>query len=183
MTFRSENSLPPKSAKSRRSQPHQTLQDLAESGDQVGVIIVDHGSRRAASNQMLAGVVEMFRTASRLDIVEAAHMELAEPSIDTAMRQCVAQGATLVVVFPHFLLPGRHWSSDIPRLVAEAARQHAGLRYVVTAPLALHPLIADVIQQRIGQCLEKSLHGGPSCEVCDEQTGCTLLGDASSPAK
>ena len=152
----------------------QTLLELCGPDQTVGVIIVDHGSRREESNRMLADVVQMFREATQLDIVEAAHMELAEPSLATALGRCVARGATLIVVYPHFLLPGRHWHSDIPRLTAEAARQHGNIRHLVAAPLALHPLLAEIIAQRLEQCLRKCLADGNSCEVCGEAGGCQL---------
>ena len=52
-----------------------------------GIIIVDHGSRREESNQMLEEVAALFakRFARRFSIVEPAHMEIAEPSIAIAM--------------------------------------------------------------------------------------------------
>src|SRR5882724_1377628 len=84
----------------------------------LGVIVVDHGSRREESNALLLDVVESFVDATGMPIVEPAHMELAEPSIATAFARCVTRGATTVVVFPYFLLPGRHWNEDIPRLAA-----------------------------------------------------------------
>src|SRR6188508_2628290 len=120
-----------------------------------GIVIVDHGSRRDESNAMLEEVARLFgeRFRERYDIVEPAHMELAEPSIATAYARCVARGAKTVVVFPYFLLPGRHWNEDIPRLTAAAAKDHPGVRYLVTAPFALHPLMAEVMRQRIDHCL------------------------------
>src|SRR5438874_10113296 len=105
-----------------------------------GVIVVDHGSRREESNAMLLDVVRDFAEATGMPIVEPAHMELAEPSIAAAFARCVERGATTVVVFPYFLLPGRHWNDDIPRLAAAAAANHPGVRYLVTAPFGLHPL-------------------------------------------
>ena len=51
----------------------------------------------------------MYREESRRPIVELAHMEIAEPSIEVAFGRCVEQGATLVAVSPFFLSPGRHW--------------------------------------------------------------------------
>ena len=90
-----------------------------------GVIIVDHGSRRSESNHLLEELASRFaaRFAEAFDIVEPAHMELAEPTIATAYARCAAQGATRVVVCPFFLGPGKHWTEDIPRLTAAAARQ------------------------------------------------------------
>lgn len=124
----------------------------------MGVIVVDHGSRRQASNLLLVGdegkqkmyivipessgecstfaafvavvvlilsrltpppapreyfaqeeFVRMYREETGRPIVEMAHMEIAEPSIEVAFGRCVKQGATLVAVSPFFLSPGRHW--------------------------------------------------------------------------
>ena len=74
-----------------------------------------------------------------LDNVEAAHMELAEPSVGTAVDACVATGATTVVIAPYFLWPGNHWDRDIPALAAEACDPHPGVRHLVAAPLGPHP--------------------------------------------
>jgi sirohydrochlorin ferrochelatase len=139
-----------------------------------GVIVVDHGSRRDESNAMLLDVVRSFAEATGMPIVEPAHMELAEPSIATAFDRCVERGATTVVVFPYFLLPGRHWSDDIPRLTAAAAAKHPGVRYLVTAPFAMHPLMAQVIQQRIDRCLAHSAGDADACELCAGTDRCQL---------
>ncbi len=138
-----------------------------------GVIIVDHGSRRAASNDLLLRVVAEYRAQCDWPIVEAAHMELAEPSIDAAFQACVAAGATRVVVFPYFLAPGRHWTEDIPRLTSEAAAAHPGVEWLVTAPLGLHPSILEVIDDRIGHCLSRVAGEADSCGVCSDQDGCS----------
>lgn len=53
--------------------------------------------------------VRMYREETGRPIVEIAHMEIAEPSIEVAFGRCVEQGATLVAVSPFFLSPGRHW--------------------------------------------------------------------------
>jgi sirohydrochlorin ferrochelatase len=150
---------------SASNQPEQT---------KLAVIVVDHGSRRDESNAMLLDVVRNFADASGMPIVEPAHMELAEPSIATAFDRCVARGATKVVVFPYFLLPGRHWSDDIPRLTAAAAKKHPGVRYLVTAPFAMHPLMAQIIQQRIDHCLSHSQGDADACELCAGTDRCQL---------
>ena len=60
--------------------------------DKLGVILVDHGSRREESNALLLDVVRQFAETTGLPIVEPAHMELAEPSIATAFARCVERG-------------------------------------------------------------------------------------------
>ncbi len=159
-----------------------TLQSLAQTiaasvaaADQpVGVVVVDHGSRRSESNDLLLAVTALFRSRSELAIVEPAHMELAEPTIAQALAKCVAQGARTVVVFPYFLSPGRHWSEDIPRLAAEAAADFPEVKHLVTAPLGLHSLIADVMSERIATCLMHQTTGGETCELCAGDARCQL---------
>lgn len=141
----------------------------------LGVVVVDHGSKRAESNLLLEQVADLFRRTSGLEIVEPAHMELAEPSLATAFDRCAERGARMVVVFPYFLGPGRHWSEDIPRLAADAAARHKGVRHLVAAPLGLHLLISEVIAERIGTCLAHQLSGGKACEWCvDGDSQCQL---------
>ena len=67
----------------------------------------------------------------------------APPTIGEAFDACVADGARTVVVSPYFLSPGRHWQEDLPALAAEAAARHPGVRYLVAAPLGLHPLVSQ----------------------------------------
>lgn len=119
----------------------------------LGVVLVDHGSQVAAANELLDDVVRLFRERTGAAIVEPAHMELAEPTIRQAIGCCVEQGAREIMVHPYFLAPGRHSADDIPRLVAEAAAQHAGVAVWVTEPLGLDDRMVEVIQDRILEAL------------------------------
>ncbi|MEL7088927.1 MAG: CbiX/SirB N-terminal domain-containing protein, partial [Planctomycetota bacterium] len=81
-----------------------------------GVIICDHGSRRAQSNDSLKEVAKLFaaRFADQLPeaVVEPAHMELAMPDIAAAYGSCVERGANHIVILPFFLARGKHWTRD-----------------------------------------------------------------------
>lgn len=128
------------------------------------IVIVDHGSRRVESNQMLEEVARQFgeKFRERYDIVEAAHMELCEPSIASAYAACVKRGATRVVVLPFFLGPGKHWTKDIPSLTASAAAQHPGTQYHVAMPLGIDELILELLNKRAGFCDQHAY----TCESC-----------------
>lgn len=143
--------------------------------DLIGVVIVDHGSRKAASNDMLLAAVEQFRLSAGHTIVEPAHMELAQPDVATAFDRCVSQGATRVVIFPYFLSPGRHWSEDIPALAAAAAQRHPEVSWIVTAPFGLHSGMTSIIADRIQHCLidaQRSERQG--CDVCRAGEPCRI---------
>ena len=121
--------------------------------EKIGIVLVDHGSKVDESNALLEEIAAVFLQRCRWTIVEPAHMELAEPSVQTAFTRCVEQGAERVIVMPYFLGPGRHSRQDIPRLAEAAAEAHDGVDHVVTAPLGLHDLLLEVVDQRIEESL------------------------------
>lgn len=125
-----------------------------QSGEQIAVLIVDHGSRKTESNQMLLQAAARFAALSEFSIVEPAHMELASPSIAEAFTRCVERGATKVVVFPWFLAPGRHWTHDIPALVREAAADFPQVPWLITPPFGMHQGLFQAIQDRIQTSLD-----------------------------
>jgi sirohydrochlorin ferrochelatase len=141
------------------------------------IIIVDHGSRLSESNQMLEEVARRFalRFAGKYEIVEPAHMELAEPSIATAYAAAVARGALRVVVCPFFLGPGKHWTQDIPRLTADAAAKFPHTTFHVAATLGIDDLILDLLDKRASHCVSS----GYECETCRGKAG---SGTAASTA-
>lgn len=139
-----------------------------------GIVIVDHGSRRPEANRRHESFVDEWRGRGGYRIVEAAHMELVEPSIAEAFDTCVAAGATTVVIVPYFLWPGSHWDHDIPVLAAEAAARHRGVAYLVAPPLGPHPLLGTIVEQRIEHCLAHVAGEAPECEVCAGSGRCRL---------
>lgn len=144
-------------------------------GEKDGVIIVDHGSRRRESNLMLNEFVVMFKEKTGYPIVEPAHMELAEPTIKDAFGLCVQKGANRVIISPFFLFPGRHWQQDIPSLARDAAMDHPDVSYIVTAPLGLHELLVDVLDDRIKYCLKHAVGQESECSVCAGTGRCRLI--------
>lgn len=134
--------------------------DTRWSGAQIcrvrALLLIDHGSRRAEANALLDEIAEKVR--ARLGngaIVEPAHMEIAEPTVAQGFARCVEQGATLVVAHPFMLARGRHVQEDLPRLIAEAAASHAGVRFVLAGPLGSHDGIIDAVLERCQAALEE----------------------------
>lgn len=117
------------------------------------LLIVAHGSRRQASNEevrALARRVAELKGAG-FDAVEAAFLELAQPSIPEGLAACVARGAREIVVFPYFLAAGTHVAQDIPEALAEFAAAHPGVTLQLTRHLgaagALPGIILEVAAQ------------------------------------
>jgi len=80
------------------------------------LLIVAHGSRRAASNDEVRELTRRIEaiSADHYDPVACAFLELAEPSIPDGLRALIEGGARRIVVVPYFLSAGRHVAEDIP---------------------------------------------------------------------
>ena len=116
-----------------------------------GILIVDHGSMNHEANHMLQSMADLIQSMAGSDaVVQYAHMELAEPDIATGFERCVEAGATDVTVFPYMLSPGRHSTSDIPRMVSEVARRYPQVSFSVTPAFGLHEKLAEVVLERAG---------------------------------
>jgi len=163
------------------SQLDLTIDALKVPRSEIGILIIDHGSRRQESNDLLLQVVDTYKRSTDFEHVTAAHMELAEPSIQAAFDELVTLGVNLVVAFPYFLSPGRHWKNDIPTLVAAAAKRHSGVKHLVTAPLGLHPLMMQIITDRITTCLSQNANQDPTgCDVCHDAPACLISYEGNS---
>ncbi len=119
----------------------------------LGIIVIDHGSKVAAANETLDDIVRVFQEVTGAAIVQPAHMELAEPTIPQAFARCVELGATRIVAHPYMLAPGRHSTNDIPRMVAEAAEQFLEIPFSVSEPLGVDSRLAELIAQRLEESL------------------------------
>ena len=118
------------------------------------LILVDHGSRLTESNRIVEALAERLRERGDYPIVEAAHMEIASPSLSESFAKCVEPGAARVVVVPYFLGPGNHVTGDIPRLAGEAAANHGGVDYVVAGPLGLDDRLLATALDRAAEALK-----------------------------
>ena len=87
------------------------------------LLIVAHGSRRAASNDEVRALCNTVaaRDDGLYEQVTCAFLELAEPSIPEGVQALIAAGARDVTVVPYFLSAGRHVAEDIPAEVAKVA--------------------------------------------------------------
>ncbi|HEX9220402.1 MAG TPA: CbiX/SirB N-terminal domain-containing protein [Gemmatimonadaceae bacterium] len=116
-----------------------------------GILIVDHGSRKDEANEMLPQMAELIQRLAGEDVVvRHAHMELCDPDIAEGFADCVNAGATEVIVFPYMLSPGKHSTSDIPRMVAAVARSFPNVAFSVTPAFGLHEKLAEVVLERAG---------------------------------
>lgn len=111
------------------------------------LLIIAHGSRRAASNDEVLQLAARVRVRPGLafDTVAAGFLELAEPTVATALQTCIELGAREVVVFPYFLAAGRHVVSDIPAQIAPVQTRYPDVNITVLPHLGAATALPEVI--------------------------------------
>ena len=65
--------------------------------EKIGVLLIDHGSRKTESNNSLHLLAQQYQSSSICPphvIVGAAHMELATPSIEMGIQNLIENGAS-----------------------------------------------------------------------------------------
>lgn len=156
------------------------------------ILLIDHGSRREAANEMMDCMANLVQAmAGPGVVVRYAHMELAEPSIAVGVRQCADAGATELIVFPYMLSPGKHSTGDIPRLVADAAADFPTLDIRVTSAFGVHEKLAELILGRAGIAVandltahdvERCWHSSQSATACGDACRCRPVAGTASAA-
>jgi len=113
------------------------------------LLVVAHGSRREASNEEVRALSELIATQAggRYQMVKAAFLELAEPSIPDGIEECIKAGAREVVVMPYFLSAGRHVATDIPQEVAPKQQQYPEIMIRIAPYLGAADGIAGLMLQ------------------------------------
>lgn len=111
------------------------------------LIIIAHGSRRAASNDEVRALTARLATRAEANFVQVkpAFLELAEPSIPEAIERCISEGAQHIVLLPYFLSAGTHVAEDLPELAQSASLQHPGVHIELRTHIGAQPAMLDLL--------------------------------------
>ena len=115
------------------------------------LLVVAHGSRRAASNdEVRAFTARLSEQAVGTFVqIECAFLELAEPSIPDGLRALLGAGASEVVVLPYFLSAGRHVVTDIPAEIDKVRGEYPEATIILSAYLGVAPDLMNIILQQV----------------------------------
>ncbi len=118
-----------------------------------GLLIVGHGSRDPSANIEFESVVATYRSIRPELHVVHGYVELASPSLATALRE-LAQRVDSVVVLPLFLFSAGHVKNDIPLALSQVREDFPTVRFTVTNALGVHPNLIDLAFLRAQTALE-----------------------------
>jgi sirohydrochlorin cobaltochelatase len=112
---------------------------------------VAHGSKDYGAQQVvrdLLTAVEKLRPGLR---TRSAYIDNASPSVAAAIAELVDDGVNDIAVVPLLLTPASHSKTDLAASVQAARIAHPGARFRYGRPLGPHPVLVDVLAQRLSE--------------------------------
>ncbi|WP_026105113.1 sirohydrochlorin chelatase [Halalkalibacterium ligniniphilum] len=144
------------------------------------ILYVGHGSRVQAGNDELRAFVEKAMEKRRDIRLQAfCFIELAEPSIEQGIEECVKKGATEIAIVPVLLLTANHAKLDIPLEIDKAKKNHPDVIFKYGRPFGIEATIIDVLKERLECAGLKKSEGQPDYDEREEAT-ILLVGRGSS---
>jgi sirohydrochlorin cobaltochelatase len=110
-----------------------------------GIILLGHGSRDPLWRQPMEAVAARLAALRPEVPVRCAYLELEPPTLADAARELAAAGAVNISITPMFLGSGKHVREDLPRLLGEIQRRHAGVKFELQQPVGDDPRVLDLL--------------------------------------
>lgn len=123
-----------------------------------GIVVAGHGSRDPDGIREFEALIELIRARAPQHVVSHGYLEFASPTIDQAVAANLAAGVRQVVMVPGVLLAAMHAKNDMPSELLTYARAHPEIDFHFGAPLGLHPLLLQLVQERIVAAESASPH-------------------------
>jgi sirohydrochlorin ferrochelatase len=137
------------------------------------LLIVDRGSREPDVRQELQEICLQAKRRAGYDYADYCFLEVLPPFIAEGIGRCEASGAGFITVMPYFLYPGMKLK-DTVKQSARIGRDRR-LKMAITKPLSYHPMMAQLIAERITELKKDKEINYPDRE-CDV----VLIGHGSS---
>jgi sirohydrochlorin ferrochelatase len=122
------------------------------------VVLVDHGSPSPRITEVRKGIARDLRLGYGLTVAQAVmerragrEYDFNGPLLEQWLAEQAESGNTEVIIAMLFFLPGRHAGpcGDVESICRGVAERHPQLRYTITPLIADHPLLLDLLTDRM----------------------------------
>jgi sirohydrochlorin ferrochelatase len=137
------------------------------------LLIVDRGSRELDVRHELEQICFLAKQQADYDHVDYSFLEVLPPYIPEGINQCMAAGTNFITVMPYFLYPGLKLKDTVKQ--AAKISKDKNLKLVIAKPLSYHPMMVELIIDRINDLKISRCISQPDSE-CDV----VLIGHGSS---
>jgi len=116
------------------------------------VLLIAHGSRKAEAGEEILSLTARLREklAGKYGMVSSAFLERTTPTVSEEIRECIAKGATDILIIPYLLATGTHVARDIPEMVTKFHQSHPHIAIRILPHVGTSPGMADLICEHVG---------------------------------
>lgn len=118
------------------------------------IVLLGHGSRVPGAAIEMEAVAERLRELTGVALVRVCFLSRLGPHLPETLDQCVAEGATEIVIIPYFLHTGLHILVDIPGELQEMAARYPGTKIVFGRHLGYDGVFAEILARRVQESLD-----------------------------
>ena len=136
-------------------------------------MIIDRGSREPEVRQELQQICSIAKQHAGYDYADYCFLEVLPPFIGEGISKCIANGVGLITVMPYFLYPGMKLKDSVKQ--SAKICKELGLKMAIARPLAYHPMMTQLIMDRLRQ-----LKSDKRIDFADRECDIVLIGHGSS---
>jgi sirohydrochlorin ferrochelatase len=137
------------------------------------LLIVDRGSREPDVKQELQEICSIARRRAGYDYADYCFLEVLPPFIKEGISKCIANDIGFITIMPYFLYPGM----KLKDAVKQSAKigKDMKLNMAITKPLSYHPMMDQLIVDRINQLKKER-----AIKLHDKECDIVFIGHGSS---
>lgn len=139
----------------------------------IGALLIGHGTRDSEGVAEFHSTVRQVALARPDLVIEPCFLEIAEPTIQTAVVRLVERGVQQIIAMPLLLFAAGHAKRDVPLAVAAALASHTQIDWRQAGHLGCHPAILEQSVNRFREAL------ADRHTVSKEQTAILFVGRGS----
>ena len=118
------------------------------------LVLVAHGSKRMLSNKEFIKLVDDVRKKdNKFSKVQAAFLELANPSIQEVCKELISNKISKILFYPYFLNTGKHVGTDLPNIIKELQNDNPSIEFVLLKHFGKSDKISDIILDDLSLCI------------------------------
>ncbi|AGT32126.1 sirohydrochlorin cobaltochelatase [Geobacillus genomosp. 3] len=143
------------------------LQEIGEQPEhpdsETAVVLLGRGGSDPDANSDLYKIARLFWEQTGYALIEPAFMGVTTPSLDDAVRRCLALGAKRIVVLPYFLFTGV-LMKRLERQVAQYQAEYSHISFALAGYFGFHPKLEAIVLDRLHEVLGQAV--AMNCDTC-----------------
>ncbi|SOC43662.1 sirohydrochlorin chelatase [Salinicoccus kekensis] len=121
-------------------------------------LLLAHGTRRGGLNKRLVSHIEDVMAPHEAEF-SIAFLESETEDAYTVIGRLIDEGTEHIIITPLLMLPASHLKKDIPEIASYFRSSYPRLKIDIRPALSNHPLIQEIVRQRISEAEKKGATG------------------------